>query len=296
VTASEKLQQITLLFSSIEAAAKEAELLLTETLGITKVQLHTAPPEISSKDSEYVDLLAARRLKGEPMHYIVGHVEFHGLRINVGKGVLIPRPETELMAGEVIKMILAARRRQLLFGLPATDPARGEWKVTVLDLCTGSGCIALALAQEIDRASIVGIDVSDEALSYARRNAEHNWIDNVTFLQGDLFAPLPPDSTFDFIVSNPPYIRRKDIAALQVEIRDYEPLDALDGGEDGLDIYRRIFEGAPGFLTANGMLILEVGAGQSDDIRQLAAEAGFSDSGFIRDYSGIERIFIGKKQ
>ncbi len=293
MTAADKLKDVTLLFSGIEAPAKEAEILITETLGISKIQLLTAPPEISSKDSDYIDLLAARRLKGEPMHYIIGHVEFHGLRLNVGKGVLIPRPETELMVEEAIKLIHAAARQQSLFGAKPAE-AQDDSRISILDLCTGSGCIALALAHEIGRAAVIGVDSSESALSYARRNAEENWIDNVTYLQGDLFGPLDSGSRFDLIISNPPYIRSGDIDKLQVEIRKFEPLAALDGGEDGLGFYRRIFREAPGFLKDGGMLILEAGAEQSDDIRQLASEAGFSDFGFIRDYAGIERIFIGR--
>jgi release factor glutamine methyltransferase len=117
----------------------------------------------------------------------------------------------------------------------------------------------------------------------------------VIFIKGDLFRPIKADSVFDYIISNPPYIRRRDIDKLQVEIKNHEPLEALDGGVDGLDLYRRIFRETTLFLKDDGMLILEIGMDQSDDIRQLAAAAGFGDFGFIRDYAGIERIFIGKK-
>ena len=213
MTAADKLKDVTLLFSGIEAPAKEAEILITETLGISKIQLLTAPPEISSKDSDYIDLLAARRLKGEPMHYIIGHVEFHGLRLNVGKGVLIPRPETELMVEEAIKLIHAAARQQSLFGAKPAE-AQDDSRISILDLCTGSGCIALALAHEIGRAAVIGVDSSESALSYARRNAEENWIDNVTYLQGDLFGPLDSGSRFDLIISNPPYIRSGDMVGV----------------------------------------------------------------------------------
>jgi release factor glutamine methyltransferase len=294
VTAADKLKEITRLFSGIEAPAREAEILVTETLGINRVRLLTALPEISGKDAEYIDLLAARRLKGEPMHYIIGHVEFHGLRIHVGKGVLIPRPETELMVEEAIKLIRAAGRQQSLFSSKTAEEQDGG-RISILDLCTGSGCIALALAHEIERASFIGVDSSESALSYASRNAEQNRIYNVTFLKGDLFSPLDSGSRFDFIISNPPYIRSRDIDSLQVEIREFEPLAALDGGEDGLDFYRSIVKEAPRFLKDTGMLILEAGADQADDIRLIASEAGFGDFGFIRDYAGIERIFIGKR-
>jgi release factor glutamine methyltransferase len=142
---------------------------------------------------------------------------------------------------------------------------------------------------------VTGIDTSDEALTYARRNAGHNGITNADFLKGDLFSPLDSGSVFDCVISNPPYIRHADINKLQIEIREHEPIEALDGGEDGLVVYRRIFREGPAYLRDNGMLILEVGADQADDIRRLAADAGFSDFSFVRDYAGIERIFVGKK-
>jgi release factor glutamine methyltransferase len=293
VTVYDKLKEISQLFSGIEAPAREAEILITETLGISKTRLHTAPLEISREDSEKIDLLSRRRIKGEPMNYIIGHVEFHGLRIHVGKGVLIPRPETELMVEEAVKLIKKGVRSQRSETSRQPIPAKHEPGITILDLCTGSGCIALALAHQLPQAVVCGVDASDSALSYALKNAEFNEIENVTFLKGDLLAPLAADSKFTCIISNPPYIRSKDIDKLQVEIRDFEPLAALDGGEGGLNFYRRIFKDAPRFLKDTGILIIEAGADQADDIRHIASEAGFSDFGFIRDYAGIERIFIG---
>ena len=284
MTAADKLKEVTQNFCGMDAPAREAEILITATLGISKAALHSNPPEIGSEDSENIDLLAGRRIKGEPMHYIIGHVEFHSLRIHVGKGVLIPRPETELLVEEAAKLINKKLR----------DMKESYGSLTILDLCTGSGCIALALAQQFPHAAVYGVDASAEALSYALRNAEANGIRNVTFLKGDLTVPLGADVRFDCIISNPPYVRSKDIDTLQVEIKEHEPMAALDGGEDGLHFYRRIFNEAGGFLKTGGMLILEAGADQSDDILHIAAEARFGDFRFIRDYAGIERIFIGR--
>jgi release factor glutamine methyltransferase len=291
VSLADKFRELARLFEmhGIDAPAREAELLMTETFSVTKMKLLTANAEISKELSALIDGLAARRIKGEPMHYIIGHVMFYGLMIHVGKGVLIPRPETELMVEHTLKLIKTEIRSR------RADSAFREPKVMILDLCTGSGCIALALANEIRQSVVTGVDLSDAALSYARRNAGHNGVGNVTFIQGDLFGPIRADETFDYIISNPPYIRRRDMDKLQVEIREHEPIEALDGGADGLDVYRRIFREAPLFLKDDGMLILEIGADQAEDIRQLAAGAGFGDFGFIRDYAGIERIFIGKK-
>jgi release factor glutamine methyltransferase len=152
----------------------------------------------------------------------------------------------------------------------------------------------LALDKMLPKAVVIGIDSSDAALSCALRNSEVNKATNVTFIKGDLFSPLEKGLKFDVIISNPPYIRRKDIDKLQIEIRDHEPREALDGGEDGLDFYRRIMLDARGFLKDDGMLILEIGMDQADEILKLATESGFKDIQFIKDYAGIERIFVGK--
>lgn len=299
MTASEKLKQISLRFSGMEAPAREAEILVTEALGISRSKLHTSTIEITHEDSEHIDLLAARRLKGEPMSYLLGHVGFSGLDIRVGKGVLIPRPETELMVEEAEKLIKTALndQRPACSGRHAAQSGSSGHGpgLTILDLCTGSGCIALALASILPQAVVYGMDKSGIALSYAAKNAEINGIKNVQFAKGNLFGPIGDCLFFDCIISNPPYIRHSDIDALQVEIRDYEPREALDGGEDGLDFYRRILRDAPRFLKTGGLLILEIGADQANDIRQLAGDAGFRDIGFIKDYAGIERIFTGKK-
>jgi release factor glutamine methyltransferase len=278
VTALDKLKELSLLLKreGIEDHAKEATTLLTETLCIDKVALHTGPLEIDEKIAVAIDSFAARRIQGEPLHYIIGRVNFYGLRIHVGKGVLIPRPETELMVEEAIKLITGR-----------------EGSLFVLDLCTGSGCIALALAKGNPHAVVLGIDRSENALSYARINAQCNGIVNAVFIEGDLFNPLSSDARFDCIISNPPYIRRNDIAGLQKEI-GYEPIEALDGGEDGLDFYRRILDKAPSHLKKNGVVMLEIGFDQADDIRKLATGHGFKDIRFVKDYAGIERIFIGE--
>jgi release factor glutamine methyltransferase len=278
VTALAKLKELSLLFKreGIEDHAREAATLLTETLCIDKAALHTGSLEIDEKISQELDLFAARRIQGEPLHYIIGHVDFFGLRIDVGKGVLIPRPETELMVEEAIRLITAR-----------------DGSLVVLDLCTGSGCIALTLAKEIQRAVVLGIDRSEKALSYALRNAQCNGIGNAVFIKGDLFNPLSADARFDCIISNPPYIKTNDISRLQKEI-GYEPIEALDGGEDGLDFYRRILDKAPRHLKKNSIVILEIGFDQADCIRRLAAQHGFKNISFVKDFAGIERIFIGE--
>ena len=290
MTALEKLKELARLFEGegIEDAAREAALLLTEILRISKTKLHSSPPDIGETMLEKIDSFAARRIHCEPMQYIIGHVDFWGLRINVGKGVLIPRPETELLVEETIRL------------MRMIDRCKGEAVprsvgLSILDLCTGSGCIALALAKEFPQSVVSGIDRSVQALAYASRNAEANGIGNVSFIEGDLFGPLRADASFDCIISNPPYIRRSDIPSLQKEIR-YEPLNALDGGEDGLDFYRRILNEAPRHLKKDGLVILELGFDQAEDVYRLAVSQGFKDIRFVKDYAGIDRIFVVRFQ
>ena len=289
MTALDKLRELSQLFSKegIEDPAKEAAMLLTETLHINTAGLHTSPPVIDEKVSMQIDSVAARRVQGEPLQYIIRHVDFWGLRIHVGKGVLIPRPETELVVEETIRIMMDAGANRRL------TRAEAGSRIDILDLCTGSGCIALSLAKEFPQADVCGIDKSAAALTYARRNAVYNSIENVAFIEGDLFRPLSEDARFDCIVSNPPYIRTDDIAGLQKEI-GYEPLDALDGGNDGLDFYRKILQEASRYLKNNGLVILEIGFDQADAIRRLASDSGVRDIRFVKDYAGIERIFTAR--
>lgn len=290
MTAIEKFREISSILKSngIEDATKEAEILITHVLNISKTELYSARRKVTEEESSLLKSLVERRLKREPIQYIVGFVEFYGIKIKVGKGVLIPRPETELLVEEAIREISkkkAPNRCQKGIKSP---------KLSILDLCTGSGCIALALAKKFSEADVYGVDKSDTALQYAIGNAIENDIKNVHFLKGDLFEPVK-NKKFDCIISNPPYIKRSNIEELQKEIREYEPLDAIDGGEDGLDFYRRIFNESPSFLNKDGLLMLEIGYEQADDIREMARNSGFRDINFKRDYSGIRRIFIAYK-
>jgi release factor glutamine methyltransferase len=279
VKAIEKLKEIALFLKSkgIKDSTKEAEILILKALSISKSDLYTKSFDIAEDIEKKIDEFVERRAKGEPIQYIIGHVEFFDLKIYVGKGVLIPRPETELLVEEAIKLL-----REF------TPYGSG---FTILDLCTGSGCIALALAKNFPEAIIYGIDSSEIAINYAIRNAEENNIKNVNFLKGDLFEPVK-DRRFDCIISNPPYIKRKDLKKLQREIREYEPAQALDGGEDGLHYHRRILKEASNHLKEKGIIILEIGFNQADDVLLIANKAGFSKVNFIKDYSGIERICI----
>lgn len=273
--------------SEIDDADREAESIIAHCLGIDRLLLYRDNPEMRDATIFEIDELLKRRARREPLQYILGYTEFHGLKIKVGRGVLVPRPETELLVEEAVKILKKYALRIMKF--------------KVLDLCTGSGCIALALAKEFPEAEIYGTDTSEVAIEYAVENAVINDVRNVTFLKGSLFEPLRSTAqilpvVFDLIVSNPPYIKRDDMKHLQPEIRAWEPAEALDGGEDGLDYYRIMIPEARFYLRENGSLILEIGVGQAKDIKEMAGNAGFRSVSLVNDYAGIERILIAKKE
>lgn len=277
--------------SGIEDAYREAEMIVAHCLGTDRVLLYKDNPQLPDTVIGEIDEAVKRRSAREPLQYVLGYAEFHRLKIKVGPGVLIPRPETELLVEEALKTV----KPKVSFNVSSLH-ALHFTRLRLLDLCTGSGCIALALANELPDAEVYGTDASGDAIGYARENAHLNNIENVIFLGGSLFKPLgeiflPDDpAVFDVITSNPPYIRRNDIQYLQPEIRDWEPGEALNGGEDGLDYYRTIIPGARKYLKEGGYLILEMGIGQSEEIGRMGREAGFSDITTIRDYAGIDRV------
>ncbi|MDP3296008.1 MAG: peptide chain release factor N(5)-glutamine methyltransferase [Thermodesulfovibrionia bacterium] len=305
--AIEKLKEVARLFESsgIEAAEKEAEMLVRHSFGLNTVEIYRDNPEPSEKQIKTLESMLSRRLKHEPIQYVLGHEEFLGMKILVKHGVLIPRTETELMAEQAIKAVIS-------YKLQVTSKNKDSSLVTlhrmvqgvtrhsslsILDLCTGSGCLALALAREFPDFKVYGTDISGVAIGCAIKNAEINGIKNVIFLKGNLFEPiekLPTSNfqlpTFDLIISNPPYIRTDDIKNLQPEIKEWEPIDALNGGVDGLDFYRVLIPSARSFLKDNGIIMLELGFGQSSDVVDIFESAGYAQIEIIKDYAGIERI------
>jgi release factor glutamine methyltransferase len=291
IRASEGMREVsmTLRGYGIEDSRKEAEIILTQCLGLERIALYRDNPVLSPLQVEALRKVLERRERREPIQYIIGHVDFLGLTIKVGSGVLIPRPETELVVEEVIKTV-KGRQSEVTSKRPK-DPGQSttKRKLKVLDLCTGSGCLALALAKELAGAEVIGTDISERALGYARRNALINGIGNVTFLKGSLFEPLE-GMRFDIVVSNPPYIRMMEIETLQPEIKGWEPMEALDGGEDGLRFYREILLCSGEHLEDDGFMVMEVGDGESGDVAAMAKTLGFNNISVCKDYSGIERV------
>ncbi len=214
---------------------------------------------------------ATERATGKPLQYVFGAVDFYDAKIVVNQSVLIPRPETELLAEAVVKI--------------AKDKS-------VLDLCTGSGAIAISVKKHEPTATVTASDVSADAVQVAQMNVLFNAVD-VTVVESDLYEKI--DGKFDVIVTNPPYIKTDDIQNLDVEVRDYEPIIALDGGKDGLDFYRRIIDGASEHLSDDGVLMAELGIDEAQAVKDLA-EGKLEFSEFIKDYDGVDRIVVFKKR
>lgn len=225
------------------------------------------------------DDLVTRRQTGEPIQYITGSSEFFGLPFSVGPGVLIPRPETEHLVEEVIRLV-----RQF-----------GQMPMHIADIGTGSGIIAVALAHALPQVQVSAIDSSAQALAIAFENARHHHLeDRIQFLEGDLLAPLA-DQRFSIIASNPPYIPLQDRDSLSIEVRDHEPHTALFAGDDGLAIYNRLIPEARDLLAPGGWLVMEIGYGQQPAIEQLLQASGYNEIHFVPDYQGIPRVAVGRK-
>ncbi|HKR59615.1 MAG TPA: peptide chain release factor N(5)-glutamine methyltransferase [Pyrinomonadaceae bacterium] len=241
-----------------------------------------AHPEHSISDEQMQSFreLVVRRASGEPLQYITTHQSFYGLDFEVGKGVLIPRPETELLVESAL---------ELLQGPHAA--------ASICDVGTGSGCIAITLLHERPEATAVAIDISTAALEIAKRNAKHHSVDNrLTFGQGNCFSSLSPeDFAFDLIVSNPPYVAEPDLAGLQREVRDHEPLEALSGGVDGLDVVRHLLSESGAFLKQGGHLLIEIGFNQAAAVEALIDSHAWLSRGIRADLQGIPRVVVVQK-
>jgi release factor glutamine methyltransferase len=257
-------------------ARQDAETLLLHLLGKDKAWLiaHAEEELSDDKAARYAEALE-RRFQGEPIQYITGEAEFYGLPFRVTRDVLIPRPETEH---------LVERALELAANFPAPR---------IVDVGTGSGAIAVALAHELPDAPITAIDFSADALAIARENAKRNSV-TLRFLCGDLLAPVAGEQ-FDIVVSNPPYVPTTDRAALSVEVRGYEPAMALFAGDGGLDIYRRLIPAAFDTLIPGGYVVLEIGYDQSHAIIELLATSGFRQIEFVPDLQGIPRVACARR-
>jgi release factor glutamine methyltransferase len=261
----------------IASARLDAELLAAEAFGLSRIALYTQfdRPLQATELAAYRELVK-RRQSGEPVAYITGKKEFWSLGLAVDRRVLVPRPDTETAVEVALELV-----RDL-----GVEPVR------VADIGTGSGAIALALKKELPAAEVLAVDISDDALAVAGANAARLGL-TVEFLRGNLSAPLEGRGPFSLIVANLPYVPRGDLSSLAPEVQN-EPMLALDGGADGLDLVRTLIPGARGLLSPGGALVLEIGIGQATATEALLGAAGFVAVGSRRDLGGIERVVSGR--
>ena len=262
----------------------EAEYLLTHILGCTRPGLYLDAARVLGPDEAAAfDAFVERRKKREPAQYITGEVDFRGHTLRVTRATLIPRPETELLVDRIVEEF---------------DRGRSAKDAVIVDLCTGSGCIAVSVAKEAEGCRVYATDISKAALDAAKGNAALNGVaERVEFFEGDLFSPLPSrlKSRADIVVANPPYVTGAEMEGLAPEVRDFEPVTALLGGADGLVFIRRIIAGAPEYLKTGGLLLIEIGYSQSAEVKKIAeADGRYSEEATGKDYSGIERIFSAR--
>ena len=264
----------------LDTARLDAELLLSKVLGVDRVRLILdAHVPLSGRELAQYRELIKRRRSGEPVAYILGEREFYALRIEVDRRVLIPRPDTEAL----VDVALERTAHRFMFG-------------RALDLCTGSGCVALAFLKHRRTWQVAATDVSADALDVARRNAERlGLVWGSSFALSDLDAAIEPEARFDLITANAPYIPEAELATLDVGVRDYEPRTALAGGSDGLDLIRRIVALSPARLHDGGVLALEVGHDQADRVSALLESADFVEIERRRDYGGHERVISARR-
>lgn len=259
----------------------DAEVLLAHALACRRIELYTRYEEAAADEvRQRFKELVRRRVEGCPVAYLVGRKEFFSLEFEVGPAVLIPRPDTECVVGECLRL------------------ARGMAEPGIVDLGTGSGAIAVAVARQHKGARVTAVDLSADALAVAARNAaRHGVAERIRFLQGDLFEPVPGDERFDFVLSNPPYIPSGEITHLPVGVRDYEPHLALDGGSDGFAVFDRIVDQARERLRPSSCLIVEIGSPQEERARErIASFAEFDLGKTIHDHAGHPRVLCARRR
>lgn len=269
--------------AGVSNAAQEAMWLLGHALGVRSHQLVSeAEQPVSADIWTRAERLVARRASREPLQYLLGTQEFCGLDFSVSPAVLIPRPETELLIHQVLSHVQSLS------------------EATIVDVGTGSGCVAITLASRLDGRRILAIDRSAEALAVAATNAvRHAVRERIEWLEGDLLAPLQGRlcaNSVEVIVSNPPYISESDWASLEPEVRVFEPRMALVGGEQGTELHERLLHESQEFLVPGGLLVMEIGAGQAPMVRQIAGHVGgYMALRVIEDAAGIERVVIARR-
>ena len=259
----------------------DVEMILQKALGdVDRIYIHiNLNKELSNEQYDLFLELIKDRLNGRPVAYIVGNREFMGLDFFVKEGVLIPRPDTEPLVEELIEL------------------CKMKNEVDILDIGTGSGAITISLAKYIEKSKLTSFDISDIPLEVGKKNAISNGVDHkIEFIKSDLFSAIKNKGIkFNIIVSNPPYIPKRDMDTLHTQVKDYEPYNALEGGEDGLDFYRDITEQSKDYLKSNGILAYEVGHDQAKEVSEIMKNNGYTKIYTKKDIQGIDRVVIGFK-
>ena len=259
----------------------ESILILSDILKVDKGYIYSHGEREIEKylEDEFIKTMK-KRSQNYPIAYLLGKKEFMGLDFYLEEGVLIPRPDTEIMIEYIIDYV---------------KENYGDKEINILDIGTGSGAIALSIASFLPFTKVYGIDIDSLAIRISEKNKEILNIGNVNFYRGDLFGALDGlvDEKFQIIVSNPPYIKREDIEGLQRDVKDFEPLRALDGGKDGLDFYRRITRDSKEYLQDNGILIYEIGFNQGERVKDILEGQGFSNVDILKDLQGHDRVVFG---
>ncbi len=259
--------------NAFETYSLDVEVILMYVTGFSKTELYLNLDYVLTKiEQEKFESFFNRRLKNEPIAYIVGKCEFMGIELLLNNQTLIPRPDTEILVEKAIEII-----------------NKNMFKY-VIDIGTGSGAIAISLAKYCN-INIDAIDINEKALEMCKKNAYLNNIKNINFIQSDIFSNI--NSKYDIIVSNPPYIKTNEISSLEKNVKDYEPLLALDGGEDGLIFYKKIIDKAKLYLNRGGYLMFEIGYNQANDVKHLMKKNDFYDVTILKDLSGLDRVVFG---
>lgn len=259
----------------------EARMILAKLLNVDKSYIYAHDDEeiSNSIEEEFINIMKIRA-KGYPIQYILKEKEFMGLDFYVDQGVLIPRPDTEILVEYLIEYI---------------NSNHGDEKINVLDLGIGSGAIGLSLAHYCKNIFLYASDISQDAIRISNINKDRFKLDNVKILEGDLFEAVEKmEKNFNIIVSNPPYIESKEIDKLQAEVKDYEPMLALDGGDDGLKYYRDISKRAKDFLSSKGLLIYEIGYNQGKEVSEIMRKEDYKEIQVLKDLQALDRIVLGR--
>lgn len=289
-----------LINSNVSEAKIGAKLLLENVLNVKHAKLICMyKDEIDRKVYKKFLKCIKMRSKHMPIDYIIGIKEFMGLTFKVNKNVLVPREDTEVLVSESINAL-----KNLNNDTNNNKENKNNDEIyNVIDMCTGSGCIALTVATKLKKTKVYSVDLSKKALKVARYNSKLNNVSNVTFVHSDLFNKFfkgnlkkKLENNVDLIISNPPYIKSDIVKELEREVRDYEPTMALDGGEDGLIFYKRIINDAKTFLKDNGILAFEIDYTYYEIIKKLFEDAGYKDIGLFKDFNGLDRVMIARKE